>query len=342
MNKHHDMIELDSGSNSPIKLLLSVFALVVLLCIFFVADAQSQNAYRNMYGKYQYNEAVRFVDSLFFKNLPGVGDNLVVDTITGEVRRDTAAIGGGGGGVLKHYEAGANLNVTDANDTVTYSLDSNVSIIQLISQTARLTNLQSVGLSNQIPLVVIAPNGALQTLTIPTPPRHFVFKSQSGASYDLLSADIVGLIAQSNFNDYFSLEEGKFYKVSYSTTFSWNKTIQATAGCDFSSEVFLFTDDASQTEGDPLNVSGNFFIDTDSKSVYEIPENNEENQSQQLTISGHSSYISVQDGSFIGLVMRQSGSCSFLQSLEITNVIMHLEELSEDIPDDIQNGNVTW
>lgn len=94
--------------------------LITTLTFLMVAVfAFSQSEYRKMYGKYEYNNNVKFLDSLFLPNLPGAGNNVILDTNTGLLVIDSAT-------TVKNFESGQNLDLITSPTLVKYLLNDTI------------------------------------------------------------------------------------------------------------------------------------------------------------------------------------------------------------------------
>lgn len=337
-------------NNNPIKLLISVLLLVIFTCVLFVNEANSQSLYRDMYGKYRFNEAVQFVDSLFFTDIPGSGTNLVLDTITGEVRRDT--VSGSGGGSQKTYNSGSNLSVSDTNDTVTYTLNNSVTVNNLnatsaivgdlnITQTLSHSNLTSIQPGNTVPTLIRTSGNLIAISQVPHPPSYYVFKQQPGNNYNVLNTDVVSLIAQSSSNSLFTLSRDNYYKITYTVTFSLGKILPTDSNCVLDSKVFLWRNSDTQSEGSSLNTSNPHFIDDDSKSTFTLGKTTEETEDMEISITGHSSYFNLTNDAFLGILSETSG-CGDFSTLDVIQVVIHVTQMSQPGDSGVQNGNEQW
>jgi len=110
------------------KLITTLTFLMVALLAF------SQSEYRKMYGKYEYNNNVKFLDSLFLPNLPGVGNNVILDTNTGMLVIDSSS-------TAKTFESGQNLDLITSATLVKYLLNDTIdSLSGVITDSLRVNN----------------------------------------------------------------------------------------------------------------------------------------------------------------------------------------------------------
>lgn len=116
--------------------------LITTLTLLMVAVfAFGQSEYRKMYGKYEYYNNTKFLDSFYLPNLPGVGNNVVLDTNTGMLVIDSAS-------TVKTFESGQNLDLITSANLVKYLLNDTIDSLSGVITDSLRVNRDAVYFNN--------------------------------------------------------------------------------------------------------------------------------------------------------------------------------------------------